>query len=193
MGGGNWPRLRELLRPPGLSPRGRGKQRESPQMMRLARSIPAWAGETLAWARRTRSRKVYPRVGGGNDKEGFIIQHRVGLSPRGRGKPLGPNARRECLWSIPAWAGETLRCGLRSVHWRVYPRVGGGNRDSYPRLSVACGLSPRGRGKQDLCRAGQASWRSIPAWAGETTGGGSGREFSRVYPRVGGGNALNSR
>ena len=52
-------------------------------------SIPAWAGETICALVRPWEKTVYPRVGGGNDKKRLIVGNRVGLSPRGRGKPEG--------------------------------------------------------------------------------------------------------
>ena len=50
------------------------------------------------------------------------------------------------------------------------------------------GLSPRGRGKHIYAPQSEASWRSIPAWAGETPKSASSAASIEVYPRVGGGN-----
>ena len=52
----------------GLSPRGRGKRFPSARESPPGRSIPAWAGETPAHSASSRSRTVYPRVGGGNSR-----------------------------------------------------------------------------------------------------------------------------
>ena len=175
-----------------------------------ARSIPAWAGETHPDAGCGQPHAVYPRVGGGNRRHAHAGGRDDGLSPRGRGKlgvddtPLA-NAR-----SIPAWAGET---GARSGGYyfaAVYPRVGGGNdrtelaepyaRKVYPRVGGGNahvyaanrkrrGLSPRGRGKRNANARRTSGKRSIPAWAGETMRWAILRAPSKVYPRVGGGNA----
>ena len=51
------------------------------------RSIPAWAGETLAQVIASARVKVYPRVGGGNSVRLYVKYICFGLSPRGRGKP----------------------------------------------------------------------------------------------------------
>ena len=111
----------------GLSPRGRGKQTHFPAVCWSARSIPAWAGETDTASRRHGHQRVYPRVGGGNGPISSGRSHAQGLSPRGRGKPAPPQARR-CAWrSIPAWAGETQSIMSGAPMSRVYPRVGGGN------------------------------------------------------------------
>ena len=72
----------------------------------------------------------------------------------------------------------------------VYPRVGGGNRQSTIAASLACGLSPRGRGKRDDMNDDKGYRRSIPAWAGETAELALECASYRVYPRVGGGNYM---
>ena len=72
---------------------------------------------------------------------------RVGLSPRGRGKPLGRQLARYRAGSIPAWAGETRGLRMAAANPGVYPRVGGGNASSARRGLDTGGLSPRGRGK----------------------------------------------
>ena len=71
--------------------------------------------------------RVYPRVGGGNEKFGVIALGIGGLSPRGRGKPDRTPTWRACAGSIPAWAGETEYTAAAIAAETVYPRVGGGN------------------------------------------------------------------
>ena len=95
------------------------------------RSIPAWAGETAASGISQSSKKVYPRVGGGNFSCGLGAKMAKGLSPRGRGK-LRRYMRLEIRFrSIPAWAGETGAERPHHIHAEVYPRVGGGNINEY--------------------------------------------------------------
>ena len=90
--------------------------------------------------------------------------------------------------SIPAWAGETFLYPGRRGQLGVYPRVGGGNA-ALNSLSVPRrGLSPRGRGKRFSPGFPGRSFRSIPAWAGETPPPINRPPLSGVYPRVGGGN-----
>ena len=72
----------------------------------------------------------------------------------------------------------------------VYPRVGGGNACASEARPLSVGLSPRGRGKRLRCADGGIGDRSIPAWAGETATTKTPRMTRRVYPRVGGGNAV---
>ena len=152
------------------------------------RSIPAWAGETLAGQVAHSMNKVYPRVGGGNRSSRRQPRCSHGLSPRGRGKQRLRVGEALDAGSIPAWAGETPPRG--GIHHRrlVYPRVGGGNVIPRRLKTRAAGLSPRGRGKLFRRARRQHGRGSIPAWAGETPPprGAGGR--SQVYPRVGGGN-----
>ena len=132
----------------GLSPRGRGKRMEQRHAEERQRSIPAWAGETIAHAYQFDLWGVYPRVGGGNGPISAGRAHAQGLSPRGRGKRPRDVSQQRGRRSIPAWAGETMR---RSFSWHlqgVYPRVGGGNLAKCLLIRRSAGLSPRGRGKQ---------------------------------------------
>ena len=113
-----------------------------------------------------------------------------GLSPRGRGKPIGISVPYRRTRSIPAWAGETTNSSALRVMPKVYPRVGGGNSSGKPSTALLLGLSPRGRGKRAGRRRRLSDKGSIPAWAGETGLPGHNAEHIQVYPRVGGGNAM---
>ena len=112
----------------------------------------------------------------------------MGLSPRVRGKHwhlIRPAYRQR---SIPACAGETPRRLYAPGIRKVYPRVCGGNRRSALSSFLACGLSPRVRGKRNIVHPVSAGMRSIPACAGETHYGDNGSQVYQVYPRVCGGN-----
>ena len=127
-------------------------------------------------------------MGGGN--RGLIrgFGRVQGLSPRGRGKLILALVGIAWLWSIPAWAGETLWSSPRSKRPTVYPRVGGGNADESPAALAGGGLSPRGRGKRKRRFSRWLTDWSIPAWAGETLWSSPRSKRPTVYPRVGGGN-----
>ena len=84
--GGNPGRKIEVYIYRGLSPRVRGKLRYNGAVRRIARSIPACAGETNQPPTRGRAAQVYPRVCGGNAADGGADSSPVGLSPRVRGK-----------------------------------------------------------------------------------------------------------
>ena len=190
MGGGNPPAVWSMVGRRGLSPRGRGKHHQDAGDRLPARSIPAWAGETHCRLPLPSMRRVYPRVGGGNSTRPMWVLVRIGLSPRGRGKPFSSSDNNPSSRSIPAWAGETLpsRTLIRLV--RVYPRVGGGNSAAGTRVQLVIGLSPRGRGKPRIPIISGKTDGSIPAWAGETPPAANRPHRPPVYPRVGGGNGL---
>ncbi len=127
--GGTLTREAERLWTKGLSPRVRGnrerKLAHSPRAGSIPacagnrgttehrragqRSIPACAGEPGPGSRKTRWRKVYPRVCGGTSNGDPALGARAGLSPRVRGNrpDSTPPARR--TGSIPACAGEPSR------------------------------------------------------------------------------------
>ena len=190
MGGGNVKPAIVPVAGPGLSPRGRGKPVKVLRGGLSLGSIPAWAGETHHVLVLVGERRVYPRVGGGNDHRGNNDPSSRGLSPRGRGKRPKWTAARGGRRSIPAWAGETWPPSLTGRDTQVYPRVGGGNPPGDIQGVNATGLSPRGRGKLSASSCAFAVARSIPAWAGETPYADILAAMSRVYPRVGGGNIL---
>ncbi len=190
VGGGNVAPAIDRTPLTGLSPRGRGKLVAVRPLILFGRSIPAWAGETAYSGCSRQTGRVYPRVGGGNGITAVLLNGGQGLSPRGRGKPKGKRNPPVCGGSIPAWAGETPPGRQRSPPASVYPRVGGGNATPFPPAEEHTGLSPRGRGKRGYHLHLPRHRRSIPAWAGETGAPELMTNSSRVYPRVGGGNAI---
>ena len=129
-------------------------------------------------------------MGGGNAAGVFAMLNAQGLSPRGRGKPTQAYPGDDHQRSIPAWAGETGGRAFRRGGRAVYPRVGGGNAPQVFPLAFLDGLSPRGRGKPEGTATHGKRRRSIPAWAGETVSRRRKSKPTRVYPRVGGGNAI---
>ena len=173
----------------GLSPRVRGKRGGLARRMIERGSIPACAGETVAYPYSGLTGTVYPRVCGGNASSSGVVGLRWGLSPRVRGKLsriLEIAAKRG---SIPACAGETRPALLAGRRIWVYPRVCGGNRGKADGWGRPGGLSPRVRGKRmPPCQASQAAG-SIPACAGETKNMRGFAPGRRVYPRVCGGNS----
>ncbi len=132
--------------------------------------------------------EVYPRVGGGNAVDPIFYFRVGGLSPRGRGKHVGPVLSGTSRGSIPAWAGETEVEAKEIGDDAVYPRVGGGNAECAAGGKGMDGLSPRGRGKHTTTAFPSQYTRSIPAWAGETVTYSVTPRSRPVYPRVGGGN-----
>ena len=70
VGGGNLAEILVSELDQGLSPRGRGKQRDIGGVGIPGRSIPAWAGEPVSNWLDCYERTVYPRVGGGTFRPG---------------------------------------------------------------------------------------------------------------------------
>ena len=110
-----------------------------------------------------------------------------GLSPRVRGNPAPPPARRRCPGSIPACAGEPVPGWWHRGRMRVYPRVCGGTLASASGCESEGGLSPRVRGNHALGAGMEIAGRSIPACAGEPVPTPPPVVAARVYPRVCGG------
>ena len=126
-------------------------------------------------------------MGGGTRATGRQAAGAGGLSPRGRGNHLPSRRITPAGRSIPAWAGEPLRCQPISDKEEVYPRVGGGTPDPVSAGWRHGGLSPRGRGNRNADAVEVQLKRSIPAWAGEPVIGAGRVVGLGVYPRVGGG------
>ena len=171
----------------GLSPRGRGNHRDGQEQRDGDRSIPAWAGEPYGKPVIGNDKPVYPRVGGGTNSPQPRTARLEGLSPRGRGNRPWLACRPVQARSIPAWAGEPGRVAPYIRSRGVYPRVGGGTAQTANRYDAVKGLSPRGRGNPCMFQRRDITERSIPAWAGEPSGGDVCSTDSGVYPRVGGG------
>ena len=171
----------------GLSPRVRGNQSISNKDHGIIRSIPACAGEPLAYRSHANQTRVYPRVCGGTRDSALLQWPMAGLSPRVRGNHRSQNGARNQARSIPACAGEPRPGRARPPSTRVYPRVcGGTGRDGRAQLRLD-GLSPRVRGNHAVAVLDDDRLGSIPACAGEPGRAVSRRPRSKVYPRVCGG------
>ena len=171
----------------GLSPRVRGNPDINPAYCKMARSIPACAGEPPDSGGLILRPEVYPRVCGGTAGISTRPVTLRGLSPRVRGNRV--NLPQPCYSarSIPACAGEP-RAGQSTRQYEpVYPRVCGGTRLLPKPTMPRAGLSPRVRGNQHPNDGNQPLTRSIPACAGEPTAMRQVSQMSTVYPRVCGG------
>ena len=126
----------------------RGKRRRPTPRGRGGRFIPAHAGKTSSSSMPVPSRTVHPRACGENMRGSDNGRHRLGSSPRMRGKRALVDEIRLRSGFIPAHAGKTARS-------RAYPLT----RVVHPR---ACGENVRQRGRL------QARARFIPAHAGKT-------------------------
>ena len=106
-----------------------------------------------------------------------------------RGNPPPPVPVPAQRGSIPACAGEPARGGGARAGAGVYPRVCGGTLLPLCTTPATRGLSPRVRGNHHGQLADEAAQGSIPACAGEPSGGICAVVICAVYPRVCGGTA----
>ena len=187
VGGGTLNKDGTLATSEGLSPRGRGNPHVYRVRISRCGSIPAWAGEPGGVVAVARYGAVYPRVGGGTCVIRGQLDHKRGLSPRGRGNPVRICRRYLKRRSIPAWAGEPRLDVAYPTDRTVYPRVGGGTHEHLRHIESRRGLSPRGRGNPPPPFLPTPLRRSIPAWAGEPCTRRQTGAWEPVYPRVGGG------
>ena len=173
--------------PAGLSPRVRGNRFVVAVMLRVVGSIPACAGEPLAFQLMVPPISVYPRVCGGTRQLRLLGYTKQGLSPRVRGNRLERWEAPASDGSIPACAGEPKRKETRDGNARVYPRVCGGTKPGSSVPPSITGLSPRVRGNHHPEHVAGAGVRSIPACAGEPIPHVVVTARVWVYPRVCGG------
>ena len=171
----------------GLSPRMRGNLFQVGMAWWPPRSIPAYAGEPVAFCAAAQHCQVYPRVCGGTGPTTPAGRPAGGLSPRMRGNPLGGIGRGYIAGSIPAYAGEPRCIGRWTDYRQVYPRVCGGTRCSTIYHLTIVGLSPRMRGNPAAVTLLCVAIGSIPAYAGEPPSPIFDPAPVQVYPRVCGG------
>jgi hypothetical protein len=131
----------------GSSPRARGKPENSRAGLAGSGTIPAGAGETLARALLTSTRRDHPRGRGGNALVSGVRSPRSGPSPRARGKQSLKRLRRAQHGTIPAGAGETRAAPWIETSRRDHPRGRGGNDSREQPRVLRRGPSPRARGK----------------------------------------------
>ena len=89
------------------SPRGRGKQDQSPRTHPTPRLIPAWAEKTAAAPGPESQPRAHPRAGGENITQALERIIYGGSSPRGRGKRYSRRVIAPYFGLIPARAGKT--------------------------------------------------------------------------------------
>ncbi len=171
----------------GSSPRLRGTRHPAGRRDRVARFIPAPAGDTPTPFRPPMPRPVHPRACGGHLSPIFVGTAEDGSSPRLRGTRPTWILPRQAYRFIPAPAGDTEdRIGgfkRRPVH----PRACGGHHHWRLYHSSCNGSSPRLRGTQLFARRHLIGRRFIPAPAGDTSLLDHTFETHPVHPRACGG------
>ena len=134
-----------------------------------------------------KSKSVYPRPRGGTHYRAELGGRDCGLSPPTRGNPSPTPYIRRTKRSIPAHAGEpNAQSPPPGGDW-VYPRPRGGTSRKAFALFALRGLSPPTRGNHPPPPSNPPPSRSIPAHAGEPSGGLGVSRAAGVYPRPRGG------
>ena len=171
----------------GLSPPTRGNRMHRSDLLVLAGSIPAHAGEP----RRARALPfavgVYPRPRGGTRQNPLLPVRFDGLSPPTRGNRAELISEHGRRGSIPAHAGEPEMLQAEEQVLEVYPRPRGGTASASSLMVWPSGLSPPTRGNLKVKRPSKRAMWSIPAHAGEPLPARGGGGPSPVYPRPRGG------
>ena len=111
--------------------------------------------------------RVYPRLRGGSLVAEMRARRNNGLSPPTRGIPDALSDAPVGRGSIPAYAGDPRILAIINPQHGVYPRLRGGSHPFCGAREYRRGLSPPTRGIPFFFRAIIASWRSIPAYAGD--------------------------
>ena len=125
--GGNLCKRSFLFLGGGPSPLARGKHTPCTCRPCNQGTIPARAGETISDSARYSPLRDHPRSRGGNvalSRDGAQVW---GPSPLARGKLRGADQLARPAGTIPARAGETLRCCSGQRHAWDHPRSRGGN------------------------------------------------------------------
>ena len=178
--------LREDLsaqRAAGSSPLTRGKPSRRRPRRNPRRLIPAHAGKTNRLARSPTSRTAHPRSRGENSGEHAYSGGDVGSSPLTRGKRPSGAYRKNHPRLIPAHAGKTVFCRLRSTVSRAHPRSRGENIQGEDASHVRAGSSPLTRGKRVYRCEVWGLVRLIPAHAGKTQRAAPGSSRRTAHPR----------
>ena len=131
---------------PGSSPLARGPHGVSFPAPKGAGLIPARAGTTSWWPRRSLRRRAHPRSRGDHTTKKRTPQRNAGSSPLARG-PRGrakPAAHPPGL--IPARAGTTSRYTRLRTSSRAHPRSRGDHHSMNYLHSLIWGSSPLARG-----------------------------------------------
>jgi len=171
----------------GSSPPARGREPAQHRRPLLLGFIPACAGERPSSSSCVPSRRVHPRLRGGELAGYGMAEPELGSSPPARGRVPGRQVAERNSGFIPACAGESVRARNPGNAARVHPRLRGGEFPRRCRADRLDGSSPpaRGRGCPAQCRRVQLGF--IPACAGERVPRSVSAGSTGVHPRLRGG------
>ena len=173
----------------GSSPHARGTRAAGPRRRRIARFIPACAGNTRCSSARAVSLAVHPRMRGEHQLPGSCAMFERGSSPHARGTQKVRSGCRPPARFIPACAGNThaqangisrrrgssphargTRCSVASIRssCAVHPRMRGEHDRGADPADLLRGSSPHARGTLPYGGDAGVRRRFIPACAGNT-------------------------
>ena len=177
----------------GSSPRVRGTVETALFNPRVARFIPARAGNGHRRWRCGRRSAVHPRACGERASEIARASEWFGSSPRVRGTDDGASGVGRRRRFIPARAGNGAQARAGRVRWSVHPRACGERcKKSWTGNEVA-GSSPRVRGTDHEPEGSVFDLRFIPARAGNGSGVCVLENANAVHPRACGERIHNDR
>ena len=166
---GNTPRTTSRSGSARDHPRVCGEHSSGPLVMvHAARIIPAYAGNTAAPNTSGLRTGDHPRVCGEHSVGVFVVDGRVGSSPRMRGTQLCWFAHAPMAGIIPAYAGNTHQNGVRVRTCGDHPRVCGEHVKPSEMFRATSGSSPRMRGTRKTVISKRLPHGIIPAYAGNT-------------------------
>ena len=146
--------------------------------------IPAYAGNTAAYAARIFPAWDHPRVCGEHVNANTTQLNIQGSSPRMRGTHSANSLRNPWSGIIPAYAGNTSHQHAERRSAWDHPRVCGEHHGSGLYSGCAAGSSPRMRGTHRRGTRSETAQGIIPAYAGNTSQCAALRALLRDHPRV---------
>ena len=150
----------------GSSPHARGTPRKSSQVARVARFIPACAGNAFTGELVASAHTVHPRMRGERVVALTRGVYGVGSSPHARGTPDAHDAETVQRRFIPACAGNARHSPSGSSCQSVHPRMRGERMWRRSDTVGVRGSSPHARGTRQLLPGHLIEVRFIPACAG---------------------------
>ena len=188
--GEHFNRTQEHYMHSGSSPLTRGTPLARGLDHRLARFIPAHAGNTRSTTSRCPHTPVHPRSRGEHTMQSKYPTTAIGSSPLTRGTPGAGTPGLPDLRFIPAHAGNTRCSPSTRQPQSVHPRSRGEHVLSNGRIRYAVGSSPLTRGTRPAAPGRRRLFRFIPAHAGNTRRSRTSASDSPVHPRSRGEHAL---
>ena len=168
----------------GSSPHARGTRDRDTSWGRLARFIPACAGNTPGPQSAAHQASVHPRMRGEHIDHGVDDRLVDGSSPHARGTRAAGWQRTHLHRFIPACAGNTPGRLAGQTPWSVHPRMRGEHSPNMAPYAMPAGSSPHARGTRSR-HGGPCSRRTVhPRMRGEHVSRSARTPSRTVHPRM---------